>query len=190
MRDPRSRPRSRRSFAAASGALLAAALLAGCAPEFVLPSSDVQFELSGRLAIRYRDEGATGNLAWRHSERTDELLLTSPVGQGLARLVRQDAEVVLTLQDGRQMKAADAEALTEQALGFRIPMAGLAEWVRGRLAPAPPPVREVRDGQDRLIELEQAGWTVRFVEYDGRVPLRLQLLYPGVELRLAISGWK
>jgi len=33
MRDPRSRPRSRRSFAAASGALLAAALLAGCATE-------------------------------------------------------------------------------------------------------------------------------------------------------------
>lgn len=181
---PRLRPRR---------ALLAAGLalaLAGCAPGFVLPSSDLQFDLTGRLAVRYRGEGATGNLAWRHSERTDEMLLTSPVGQGLARLVRQDAEVVLTLQDGREMRAADAEALTEQALGFRIPMAGLAEWVRGRVAPAPPPVREVRDGRDRLIELEQAGWTIHFQEYDGRIPLRLQLTYPGVELRLAITEWK
>jgi len=183
MRDPRSR---RRALLAAGLALA----LAGCAPEFILPSTDVQFELAGRLAIRYRGEGASGNLAWRHSERTDEMMLTSPVGQGLARLVRQDGEVVLTLQDGRQLRATDAETLTEQALGFRIPMAGLAEWVRGRLAPAPPPVREVRDGQDRLLELEQAGWTVRFLDYEGRVPLRLHLAYPGVELRLVIAEWK
>ena len=190
MRDARSRPRSRRAFLAAGLALGLTVLQAGCAPEFVLPSTDVQFELEGRLAIRYRKEGASGNLAWRHSERTDEMMLTSPVGQGLARLVRQDGEVVLTLQDGRVLRATDAEALTEQALGFRIPLAGLAEWVRGRLAPAPPPVREVRDGQDRLIELEQAGWTIRFLDYEGRIPLRLHLTYPDVELRLAISAWK
>jgi outer membrane lipoprotein LolB len=178
-----------RSLCAAAALLF----LAACAtPEFLFPAADAEFELSGRIAVRYRDDAGSGNISWRHGARADEMLLTSPLGQGLARIVRSGDEVVLTTQDGREFKAADAESLTEQVLGFRLPLLGLADWVRGRPAPgpAPAPTQRRTDAEGRLAELEQAGWRVEYQEYQGSLPARLKLSFPGVELRLAISEWK
>jgi len=176
-----------RSLCAAAALLL----LAACAtPVFLLPAADAEFELAGRIAVRYRDDAGSGNISWRHGARSDEMLLTSPLGQGIARIVRSGDEVVLTTQDGREFKAADAESLTEQVLGFRVPLLGLADWVRGRPAPAPAPIQQRNDEAGRLAVLEQAGWRIEYVEYQGRLPARLNLTFPGVELRLAISEWK
>jgi outer membrane lipoprotein LolB len=171
----------------------ALAMLAACAaPGFQLDEPDAEFELTGRIAVRYRDDAGSGNIAWRHGARSDELLLTSPIGQGIARIARAGDEIVLTLQDGREYRAADAEALTDQVLGFRLPIIGLADWVRGRAAPAPAPEPTGRrnDAEGRLADLEQSGWRIEYQEYQGSLPTRLRLTYPGVELRLAISEWK
>jgi outer membrane lipoprotein LolB len=62
--------------------------------------------------------------------------------------------------------------------------------VRGRAGAAPAPVSVKRDPQGRLAELQQAGWTIEYLEYTGALPSRLRLVYPGIELRLAISEWK
>jgi outer membrane lipoprotein LolB len=178
-----------RSLRAAAATLL----LAACAaPGFILPQQSTEFELSGRIAVTYRDDATTGNLAWRHGARSDEMVLTTPMGQGIARLARVDGDFTLTTQDGRELRAADAESLTEQALGFRLPLAGLADWVRGRAAPHPAsePARVRRDAAGRLAEFEQSGWTIRYLEYADALPSRLALSYPGLELRLAISEWK
>jgi outer membrane lipoprotein LolB len=172
---------------------LAALLLAGCAgPRFLLPELGTEFELAGRIAVSYRSEATSGNIAWRHSAQNDELLLSSPLGQGIARIARVEGAVTLTTSDGRDLRAASAEALTEQALGFRLPLAGLTDWVRGRAMPAPAaaPVAERRDADGRLAELMQSGWTIRYLDYaDGR-PSRMTLSYPGLEIRLAIAEWK
>lgn len=166
-------------------------LLAACAsPGFLGSAADVEFELSGRIAVRYRDDAGTGNIAWRHAARSDEMLLTSPFGQGIARLSREGGEYTLRAQDGREFKAADAESLTEQVLGFRVPMLGLADWVRGRPAASPPPTRQLRDAAGQLAELEQSGWRIEYQEYERALPSRIKLSYPGLELRLAVSEWK
>jgi outer membrane lipoprotein LolB len=172
----------------AAAALL---LLAACAtPAFLFSAADAEFELAGRIAVRYRDDAGSGNIAWRHGAHIDEMLLTSPLGQGIARIVRSGDEVALTTQDGREFRAADAESLTEQVLGFRVPLLGLADWVRGRPASAPAPTQQRADAAGRLAELEQSGWRIEYLEYQGGLPARLKLSFPGVELRLAISEWK
>lgn len=172
-------------------ALLAAFAAAGCAELRPLGAQEtLDFELSGRIATRYKDEAATGNVAWRHSADADEMLITSPVGSSIARVVRNGNEVVLTTAEPRDYRANDAEALTEQVLGFRIPLAGLTEWVRGRAVEGSP-ATPVRDAQGRLATLEQNGWKIEYQDYraDG-LPARLKLTYPGIELRLAIHEWK
>lgn len=172
-------------------AAAATLLLAACAaPGFLGGGADVQFELTGRIAVRYRDDAGTGNIAWRHGAQSDEMLLTSPFGQGIARLAREGGEYLLTAQDGREFRADDAESLTEQVLGFRVPMRGLADWVRGRPALQPPPTRQSRDASGRLTELEQSGWRIEYQDYQGALPSRIRLTYPGLELRLAVSEWK
>ncbi len=165
--------------------------LSGCAElQRTGPQADVEFELAGRIAVRFREEAASGNVAWRHARESDELLITSPVGSSVARLVREGSEFVLTTSDQREFRAADAEALTEQVLGFRLPLAGLADWVRARAAFGPP-AEITRDAQGRPAVIEQGGWRVDYQEFrpDG-LPVRLKLAYPGIDLRLAIHEWR
>ena len=173
--------------------LSAAALLAVAACAELTPRTGhgpVEFELSGRIAVRYGSDASSGNIAWRHATAADEMLITSPLGQGVARIVRSDGVVTLTASDGRQYRARDAETLTEEVLGYRLPLAGLADWVRGRRAPGP--AEETRDAEGRLSVLQQDGWRVEFLAYseDGTLPSRLRLDYPGLELRLAIGEWR
>jgi len=172
-------------------ALLTALAAAGCAElQPALQHENVEFELAGRIATRYREEAASGNVAWRHSRDADEMLISTPVGSSMARIVRKGGEVVLTTADQKEFRANDAEALTERVLGFRVPLAGLTDWVRGRqIEGAEASVERDKDG--RLASLKQNGWSVEYQEYrpDG-LPVRMKLTYPGIELRLAIHDWK
>lgn len=172
-------------------ATAAALSLTACAGLSSVSSEDgVEFELSGRIAVRFGEEATSGNLAWRHRLDGDELLITNPFGQGVARVVRNRALFTLTTQDAREHSAEDAETLTNRVLGFRLPIAGLADWVRARAAPGPS--RAKRDARGRLAELEQSGWRIEYLAFldDGELPSRMRLSYPGLELRLAISHWR
>lgn len=164
--------------------------LAGCAGlAEQAPGTRIEFELAGRLAVRYQGEAASGNLAWRHTTDADEMLMTTPIGSSVARIVRNGAQIILTTSDGQEYRATDAESLTAKVLGFRVPLAGLVDWVRGR-AVAGQPARTTRDAQGRLAVLEQGGWRIEYQAFreDG-LPVRLKLDYPGIELRLAIHQW-
>ena len=153
---------------------LAAILLSGCAA-LERSTEPADFELAARIAVRYGEEAFSGSIAWRHGGESDEMLLTTPLGAGVARIVRNREGVVLTTAEPKEYKAADAEALTEQALGFRLPLKGLADWVRGNPSP----------------ELEAKGWKIDYQERDAQNrPTRLRVTYPNLELRLANIEWK
>ena len=158
------------------GWLAAALLMAGCAQvEIRPPQGPLDFDLAGRIAARYGAESFTGNVSWRHARGGDEMLISTPFGQGVARIVRQGEAVLLTTADGKEHRANDAEDLTERVLGFRVPIVGLADWVQGRPSP----------------ELEARGWKIEYQERDEqRRPTRLRLTYQGIELRLAVMQWR
>jgi len=156
--------------------LLFVLLLSACAQvEVKAPAGPLEFDLAGRIAARYRDDAFSGIVTWRHAPGGDEMLISTPMGQGVARIVREGDAIVITTAEGRQVSDRDGEALTERVLGFRLPLAGLADWVRGQPAPA----------------LEARGWKVEYQERDaeGR-PVRLRVTHPDVDLRLVISEWK
>src|SRR5450759_944976 len=124
-------------------------LLAGCAaveeqPAPAGPIGDA-FYLSGRVSVKYGAEAASGKIAWQHDAVSDDLLFSTPLGQGVARIVRRDALVSLTTSDQKVYRAGDVETLTEQVLGWRLPLTGLPDWVRGRAAAHP--VGQARERQ-------------------------------------------
>jgi outer membrane lipoprotein LolB len=170
--------------------LSALLLFAGaCAQLGTKAPQDVEFELAGRLAARYGNEAFSGNLEWRHARDADEMLITSALGAGVARLVREGNSIVLTTAEPKEYRAADAETLTEEVLGFRLPLGGLADWVRGR--PSNPQTARIEyDEGGRVRTLQERGWTIEYQEYEGKLLKRMRLTYPDIELRLAISQWK
>jgi outer membrane lipoprotein LolB len=170
---------------------VAAALAAAACAELTAraPGETAVFEFSARFAVRYGDEADSGQLAWRHDAARDEVLVSSPFGQGLARVTRRDGRVTLVTADDRRYTAADAETLSEEVLGFRLPLNGLAHWVRAQPADGAP-AQSTYDAAGRLAALEHPGWTIEYQAYDAGRPARLRLRYPGLELRLAISEWR
>ncbi len=175
------------------GAWLAAflLLLAGCAQAPLRPPEGaLEFHVLGRIGAHYGNEGFTGNVDWSHAKEGDDMLIGTPLGQGVARIVREGEAVQLTTSNGRQYGAPDAETLTERVLGFRVPLEGLADWVRGQPSPGSAFQRE-SSANGRLHVLQQRDWRIEYLDYDdeGR-PRLMQLNYPGIQLRFAISEWK
>lgn len=155
--------------------VLLAAFLAACAQvEIKPPEGALEFSLAGRIAARSGKDSFTGNITWRHAAGGDELMISTPTGQGVAQIVRQGDAVLLRTSEPREYRAADSEELTERVLGFRLPIEGLAQSVQGMPSPA----------------LEARGWKVEYQEYDAqRRPTRLRLTNAGAEVRIAIHQW-
>jgi outer membrane lipoprotein LolB len=166
------------------------ALLAACATAPAPLPSGVSFELTGRVAVRSDREAASGRLFWRHGPAFDDLIISTPLGQGIAEITRHAERYTLTTADSRRISATDPEALTEQALGWRLPLAGLPDWVRGEAYPRA--ASEVRYGQDARVQvIRQLGWMIEYLAYDERVglPSRLRLTRDGLDIRLTIDSW-
>ncbi|MCC6473352.1 MAG: outer membrane lipoprotein LolB [Burkholderiales bacterium] len=173
-------------------ALLLAVTIAGCAQLGTMPAAGPGpggFEMTGRVAVKYGNDASSGRVSWQHSERSDELLLSSPLGQGLARLSREAGEVRLRLSDGRVFSASDAESLTEQILGWRLPLSGLPQWLRGFVRPAGSAAIR-RDAAGRVSGIEQDGWTIEIETWREGRPERVRLLRPDLEIRLVIETWQ
>jgi outer membrane lipoprotein LolB len=173
-----------------AAALAAAALLGACAslpPETLPPGS---FAVSGRVAVRYGSEAATGRVTWRHSETADDLVISSPLGQGIAEITRRDGVYTLASANGERYSATDPEQLTEQALGWALPLRGLPDWLQGR--PQSDVPAQVRRAGDRVAGLQQLGWTIEYTAYDEEtsLPKRLHLTRGELDIRLVIESWQ
>ena len=84
-----------------------------------------------------------------------------------------------------------ALALTERTLGFRLPVEGLAAWIRA--APHTDAAYSIEtDREGRVSLLRQAGWEIVYDYPDppARRPVRLRLTYPDLEIRMVIDRWE
>jgi outer membrane lipoprotein LolB len=173
-----------------AAAMVAVLSLVGCAQAPLRPPEGaLEFQVLGRIAARYGTEGFTGNVDWRHAAAGDDMLISTPLGQGLARIVREAQAVQLTTANGRQYSAPDAETLTERVLGFRVPLEGMADWVQARpSAPRSSRVAYSPDGKPQVIE--ERDWRIEYLDYENGRPKLMQLNYPGIQLRFAVTEWK
>ena len=148
------------------------------------------FSIEARFSLRHEEKNYAGRLSWRHAGSRDDLLLASPFGQGMAEIAGDANGVRLTTGDGKSYEAADAETLTQQALGFPLPLNKLVDWVRGRRSGGE---SDTTDALGRPLCVHQDGWRIDY-EYDSddpqALPGRLFIAREGVlELRLRIDEW-
>lgn len=180
--------------------IMLGALCAGACASLAPPMESVvaparnqlqSFSLEGRFSLRHEEKSYAGRLTWRHVGGTDELLLASPFGQGMAEIVSDAAGARLTTGDGKSYVAADTETLTDQVLGYPLPLSHLLDWLRGISADGD---FEALDAFGRPLRLHQDAWRISY-EYDNddpqALPGRLFVQRDGVlELRLRIDEWR
>jgi outer membrane lipoprotein LolB len=151
-----------------------------------------QFFLQARIGIQSDGKGSSGSTRWRHHPEGDDISMISPVGGTVAKIIANAEGVTLTSNDGKVLQAADAESLTEQHLGWRLPLAGLPDWALGR--PANRPLEELHwDSIGRITKLKQDGWEIEYPEYmeasGYRLPKRINLRSKNLTLKLVIENW-
>jgi outer membrane lipoprotein LolB len=150
------------------------------------------FSLKGRLGVVTQKQGFSGSIEWQHQTTTDNIDVYSPVGGKVANIAKTPNLVVLTDQKGRTVKANDAETLTENTLGFRLPLNGLSDWALGK-----PTASKIEasswDAQGRLLTLKQDGWDIGFENYletNGTfLPNKIVLKSEKVNLKLLVEKW-
>lgn len=150
------------------------------------------WSLQGRLAIQAGENSQSGQLHWQHRPGTETILLLSPLGQGVARIVSDVSGVALEVPNKPVRRAADAETLTRDALGVALPLSGLSHWILARPDPQRPAERTL-DAQGRVTQLRQDGWVIDYPQYMSETdlrPRRLNVARNGLEIRLVIDKWE
>ncbi len=176
-----------------------ALLLSGCASTVLAPTQtrpaqaeQAPFAFNGRVATQHEGQGSSAGVRWTHRGAEDEILLLAPLGRTMAR-IKGDAQGVVLEAAGKYYAAKDAETLTEQVLGWHLPMAGLRYWVLA--LPAEGSEAEIERGaHGQLKVLRQDGWEIRYLRYateaPDSLPLRLTLQRDGMEIKLFIDEWE
>lgn len=187
--------RALRTFALA---LLAAGLLTGCealapreAGEIVsrpARAAIAAFSVDGRLSARQGESRNSANLSWRHDPAADSILLTTPLGQGVAELTRDARGARLLTADRQTLEAADWEGLSTQVFGFALPLSTLPRWLVGDVAAAQ------RDASGRPRHALVDGWDIRYLDYESpaahALPTLVEFRRDDIELRLKVDEWR
>ena len=176
-----------------------ALVVAACAsaPSPPRPASpaalDTPFAIDGRLSARRGTEAVSVVFAWTHESPRDELVVSTPFGQAVAELA-SDASLPraeVRMADGRRDVAADWATLAERAVGFPLPLGGLAWWAQGIPRADGASTLEV-DAAGRVSALRQDGCEVVYAYADdsARRPSRLDVVCHDVEVRIVIDRWR
>ena len=180
--------------------LFAVSLLSGCAS--LPPAQPLQrdalrsFVLEGRFALRVTLPGQAaqnsgGRLTWTHEKTGDRVLLSSPLGYGLAEIETTPEISRLRMADGKTRESSDPDALTEDVTGQRLPVSRLPAWLLGRSHSSAQITADALGRPSRLLE---DGWQIDYSFEDDdpqALPARVNLSRLGeIELRLRIEAWK
>ncbi len=179
-------------------------LLAGCAvapvqqkpvepaayrPHLQQISEITSFIIDGRIAVLTETKGFSGSMRWHHRPDGDDIAFYSPLGTQLGQLNADADGVTLTTGDQKTYQADDAEALTQQTLGWSLPMVGLHDWVLGRPAAGEFEI-QAWDEVGRILRLKQHGWDIEYMAYQEKLPSKVVLKSPKLDLKLVISHWQ
>ena len=181
-------------------ALLACSLLVacGCAPQGPLAPRDQigDFALEARFALRVSlpdkpPESSGGRLQWEHRNGNDRILISSPLGVGVAEIDVGPTHGRLRTADGQLRESADADALMAEVTGQRLPVRQLPGWLLGRSGSTSV---VTSDSAGRPARLYEAGWQIDYSYPDdtpGALPTLVSLRRDSeIDLRLRIEEWR
>ena len=151
----------------------------------VASEPDQPFTTAGRLAVKVDEKGHYGNFTWQHTLTRDDVEISTPVGTTVAKIERDENGVRL-IADGKETDADNAENLTEQTLGYPLPLDNLAWWIRGKIAP------NSAYGMATDGTLLQQGWRIRFFRDEGSdaYPKRVEMTRDNLLIKVVTHDWQ
>lgn len=144
--------------------------------------------MEARLSIRDDQQIHVAQVIWRHLGDTDEILVSSPLGQGVAELRRDAGGAHLLTADRHALTADNWSALGEKVFGALLPLDALPRWIVGDLPGA------VVDELGRPLRAHPAGWDVEYADYESdradALPTRIRIQRDKLTIRIKVDAWR
>jgi len=151
--------------------------------------------LDGRIAVAAGEKGFSGGFDWAQDGERADIELAGPMGGARLRIHVDGATIAVTDDRGNLYSGEEAERFVADRIGpgGKLPVAQMRYWLVG--APAPGAPHEEAIGADqRLAELSQSSWQVRYDSYKSvgnlDLPARLEMTTEGLRLRVVVSSWR
>jgi outer membrane lipoprotein LolB len=155
------------------------------------------WSLQGRVALSNGHEGGSGRIDWRQAGARYRVVLDAPITRQGWQLEGDDAHARLDGLAGGPREGDDPTRLLFDATHWDIPVAAMAQWVRGARADetrhGPASLTFATDG--RLAGLVQDGWTLAYDDWRpaggavAELPGRVEATRGKARVRLVIDRW-
>jgi outer membrane lipoprotein LolB len=168
------------------------AALAGLQAREAQLAPRTHWSLSARIFVSDGGENSgSGDLEWRHDGDRFEFTLRAPTGRTW-KLSGDAGAATLEGVDPQPIRGNDPQRLLRERLGWDVPVAELADWVRAVRAPGGD--AEVQyDELGRPAILTQHGWTIEyrdwFAENVPPMPRKVYAARGKARVKLAIDHW-
>ena len=152
----------------------------------------VAWDIQGAIAMRRGEQGGRANVRWWQSAGEHfQLRLWGPLGSAAVKISGTPSHVMLQTKDGVK-RSGNAQKLLDESLGWHFPIQYLYYWLRGM--PVPHITSEqLFDNRQRLDSLEQAGWSIQYMNYktvkNYELPTKLTLEHAKTQIRIVIRRW-
>lgn len=184
--------------------LLALAVAGACTTTPPLPTGTRSYRrdirLSGRLSVSYRaagrPESLQGKFLWAQRGEQIDIELLTPLGQTIARIAIVPGRARIEQSGGEVREADSIDQLTEQTLGWALPVNGLRYWLQGFIQDARGQLASITP--DHADTLRSDSWKLRYVSWqaDGNTstPKRIDFTRDTAQnelaLRVVIDRWQ
>ncbi|KPN72689.1 outer membrane lipoprotein LolB [Neisseria sp. 83E34] len=171
-----------------AGILLLSAVLSACTS--IYQKTDAwreqgelkEFNADGRLAVKVNEKGSYANFDWTYQNGVQTIDVNTPLGSTMGQLCQDAQGVVAVDSNGKVFSAATAQELSEQLLGYELPVQYLNIWAAGQWVKGVPHYVS-SDGR-----LQQFNWTITRQLNQNGMPRVLLLESSKLTLRLVFDN--
>jgi len=137
------------------------------------PKASEHWRLEGKIAMQNDGKMETASLDWQQNYQQYQIRIFGPLGLGAVELDGNPQGVTLTDNNGKIYQAASAEMLSQQILGYPLPIEDLVYWLKG------------------VKTKHYHGWSVHYLSYDqNNMPKLVSASHSSIYLRIFIDKWQ
>lgn len=153
------------------------------------------WEIRGRLGVQTQTKGGSVDVIWKQSGQDYTIRLILPLGVGSYLIQGNERYADVRSPSGDKQRVDDVGMVFASALGKRLPVTAIKNWIRGIPSDVLPIDSVEWNRQGRLNNIEQSGWFVEMTNYSGNGLFFPHALYISrnddseLDIRFIIRQW-
>ena len=126
------------------------------------------WRLQGKVGLQFRDQSASFGISWLQQGKDQyEMNIKNPLTGSVMAYLQGTATDVTLQANGKTHRDANAERFLQGQMGVSLPVSGMKYWVRGIPSPDTPVDNVALDNLGRPQTLQQSGWVVEYLDWQG-----------------------